>query len=157
LLTGVAVALTCLVDGLDGGPTHWGELQLFIISVIAGALGAILSVLSRMASLTDKFSVDHELGRKNVRWRGIYRPFVGGIFGLATFLMLASGILQQGPAAEKDFAYYGILALFSGFFERFTKLEPGGIPTPPEKTGDWKSDEEGQSDGRSERRRHDSA
>ena len=133
LLTGLAVGLTWLVDGLDGGGTHWGELQLFVISVMAGALGALLSVLSRMASLTGKFVLDHEVGRKNVRWIGVYRPFVGGIFGVATFLMLASGILQtQSPGDEKDFAYYGILALFSGFFERFTKLGAGGVPTPVE-------------------------
>ena len=47
-----------------------------------------------MASLTGKFVLDFEVGRANVRWLGIYRPFVGGIFGVATFLMLASGILQ---------------------------------------------------------------
>lgn len=138
VLTGLAVTLTWFVDGLDGGGTHWGELQLFVISVMAGALGALLSVLSRMASLTGKFDLDHEVGRKNVRWIGIYRPFVGGIFGVATFLMLASGILQTqtpgeaGAGPGKDFAYYGILAFFSGFFERFTKLGPGGVPTPVE-------------------------
>lgn len=133
VLTGLAGGLTRLVDSLDGGSPHWGELQLFAISVMAGAMGAFLSVLSRMASLTGKFVLDYEVGRKNVRWMGIYRPFVGGIFGMATFLMLASGILQtESPAADKDFAYYGILALFSGFFERFTKLGPGGVPTPLE-------------------------
>lgn len=143
LLTGVAVALTWFVDGLDGGGTHWGELQLFVISVMAGALGALLSVLSRMASLTGKFVLDHEVGRKNVRWIGIYRPFVGGIFGVATFLMLASGILQtQSPGDEKDFAYYGILALFSGFFERFTTLKAGGVPTPLEDEDGAKKDQE---------------
>ncbi|MBM2821906.1 MAG: hypothetical protein HW413_652 [Thermoleophilia bacterium] len=143
LLTGLAVALTGLVDGLDGGGTHWGELQLFVISVMAGALGALLSVLTRMASLTGKFVLDHEVGRKNVRWIGIYRPFVGGIFGVATYLMLASGILQtQSPVNEKDFAYYGILALFSGFFERFTTLKAGGVPTPLEDEGAAKKDEE---------------
>ena len=141
LLTALAVGLTRLVDGLDGGSPHWGEIQLFVISVMAGALGALLSVLSRMASLTGKFVLDHELGRKNVRWIGIYRPFVGGIFGMATFLLLASGILQtESPGADRDFAYYGILALFSGFFERFTKLGPGGVPMPLD-DGDEADDE----------------
>ena len=131
VLTIVTSALAFLIDHLDGGKLHWGIHQLFVISVMAGALGAILSVLSRMASLTGKFDLDHELGRKNVRWIGIYRPFVGGIFGAATFLMLASGILQtESPGADQEFAYYGILALFSGFFERFTKLTPTGAPTP---------------------------
>ncbi len=58
-----------------------------------------------------------------MRWLGIYRPFVGGVFGVATFLLLASGILQtQTPGVDRDYAYYGILAFFSGFFERFTKV-----------------------------------
>ena len=133
LLTALAVGLTWRVDALDGGRAHWGEIQLFVISVVVGAFGAVLSVLTRMASLTGKFVLDHELGRKNVRWIGIYRPFVGGIFGMATFLLLASGVLQtQSPGDERDFAYYGILALFSGFFERFTKLGTAGVPVPLE-------------------------
>ncbi len=83
-----------------------------------------------MASLTGSFALDHEIGRKNVRWIGIYRPFVGGIYGLATYLMLASGVLQtQAADSGRKYAYYGTLALFSGFFERFTKLGPGGTPT----------------------------
>jgi hypothetical protein len=137
LLTSLTVTLAWLIDSIDGGDRHWAEHQLFIISVIAGALGALLSVLTRMASLTGKFVIDHEVGRKNLRWIGIYRPFVGGIFGVATFLLLASGIMQtQSPGEGKDFAYYGILALFSGFFERFTKLGPGGAPTPVEPAKD---------------------
>ena len=139
LLTSLTVILAWSIDSIDGGKPHWAEQHLFIICVIAGALGAILSVLSRMASLTGKFALDHEVGRKNLRWIGIYRPLVGGIFGIATFLMLASGILQtQSPGGGKDFAYYGILALFSGFFERFTKLSPTGAPTPVEGAKDEK-------------------
>jgi hypothetical protein len=141
-LLGVAVvtfltgAVTWPADRLDGGTAHWGELQLLAICVMAGALGAFLSVLQRMAS-TDpsKFTIDFEVGRTNVRWLGIYRPCVGGIFGLATFLLLASGILQtQSPPPESDYAYYGILAFFSGFFERFTK-----VPTEYMSTGDESS------------------
>ena len=131
LITAAIVGTTFPVDSLDGGPAHWGELQLFIISVMAGALGAFLSVLQRMASTDEtKFTLDFEVGRANVRWLGIYRPFVGGIYGAATFLLLSSGILQtQNPGSDKDYAYFGILAFFSGFFERFTKLPTGDMPT----------------------------
>ena len=131
------------VDRLDGD-TDWRPLQLFIVSVVAGALGAILSVLSRMASLTGtgKFELDHEVGRKNVRWLGIYRPLLGAIFGVSTFLLLASGILQTTtPGPGKDYAYYGTLALLSGFFERFMKVAPGGVPTPLEEAEGKKKDE----------------
>ena len=124
--TGAVVLLTWSVHRLEGVHTHWETLHLFVISVMAGASGAFLSVLSRMASPMKKFTTNFELGRKNVRWMGIYRSFVGAIFGGATFLMLASGILQTQDAGDKDYAYYGILAFFSGFFERFTKLTPTG-------------------------------
>jgi hypothetical protein len=141
-VTAVAMMASWGLDRFGGGPSHWRVLQLFVISVIAGALGAILSVLSRMASLTGKFVIDHELGRKNVRWVGIYRPFVGGIFGLATFLTIASGILQtRSPTRGQEFAYYGILAFFSGFFERFAKLKPG-TPIEGENGKDDESDAE---------------
>jgi hypothetical protein len=145
LVTAVTVAVTWPVDRLDGGATHWGELQLFVISVMAGALGAFLSVLSRMASVDEtKFALDFEVGRANVRWLGVYRPFVGGIFGVATFLTLASGILQtQSPDVGTDFAYYGILAFFSGFFERFTKLPTGDLPTKVEEGKAGKGGQEG--------------
>jgi hypothetical protein len=127
VITALAMMAALGLDHLGGGPSHWRVLHLFVVSVIAGALGAVLSVLTRMSSLTGKFVVDHELGRKNVRWLGIYRPFVGGIFGLATFLTIESGVLQtRGPTRAQEFAYYGIFAFFSGFFERFTKvLTPG--------------------------------
>lgn len=145
-LLSLTVPLIWTVDRVDGGAGHWPQLELFIISVMAGALGAILSVLSRMASLTGKFELDHEVGRKNVRWLGIYRPFMGAIFGISSFLLLASGILQTDtPGSGKDYAYYGTLALLSGFFERFTKIAPGGVPTPLEEAEGKKKDE-GESD-----------
>ena len=137
LLTGVTVALMWGVGELDGGSADWENLRLFATCVIAGAIGAVLSVLTRMASLGQKFTQKHELGRKNVRWIGIYRPFVGGLFGLAAYLLIASGILQTDePTGDEKLAYYGILALFSGFFERFTTLGAGGRPMPLEKSDD---------------------
>jgi hypothetical protein len=130
LVTAAAGVVIWGVDNIDDGQGHWGELQLLAICVMAGALGALLSVLTRMAALTDKFHLDFEVGRANVRWLGIYRPLVGGIFGVATFLLLASEILQTNtPGPDRDYAYYGILAFFSGFFERFTKLPTGDMPS----------------------------
>jgi hypothetical protein len=144
VLTGLAVALMWGVTEIEGGAesTDREHLRLFATCVIAGAIGAVLSVLTRMASLGMKFTRKHELGRKNVRWIGVYRPFVGGLFGVAAFLLLASGILQtQDPTGDQKLAYYGILALFSGFFERFTTLGAGGRPTPLEQGDDRSPDE----------------
>jgi hypothetical protein len=142
VLTGLTVALIWGVTALDkGASTDWEHLELFATCVMAGAIGAVLSVLTRMASLGRKFTRNYELGRKNVRWVGVYRPFVGGLFGVAAFLLLASGILQTDePSSDQELAYFGILALFSGFFERFTTLGAGGQPTPLEKGDDRSPD-----------------
>ena len=141
LVTALASVLIWAVDNIDDGQGHWGQLQLLAICVMAGALGAFLSVLTRMAALTGKFHLDFEVGRMNVRWLGLYRPLVGGIFGVATFLLLASEILQTNtPGPERDYAYYGILAFFSGFFERFTKLPTGDMPSVGETGAAAKAD-----------------
>lgn len=143
LLTGLTVAVMWLVTKLDGG-AGGTDREVFAACVIAGAIGAVLSVLTRMASLGRKFTGRHELGRKNVRWIGIYRPFVGGLFGVAAFLLLASGILQtKNPSGDQKLAYYGILALFSGFFERFTTLGASGRPMPLAKGDAQRPDEAG--------------
>jgi hypothetical protein len=138
VLTGVTGALIWgLTEIVEGASTDWDRLELFATCVMAGAIGAVLSVLTRMASLGKKFTRNYELGRKNVRWVGIYRPFVGGLFGVAAFFLLASGILQTDePTSDQELAYFGILALFSGFFERFTTLGAGGQPAPLEKSDD---------------------
>jgi hypothetical protein len=132
-LAAAAAALIWAVDGLDGARAHWLQLQLLLACLAAGPLGALLSVLTRIASRTAKFEIDYEVGRKQVRWLGIYRPLLGAIFGVATYLLLASGLLQtKAPADGVEVAYYGGLAFLAGFFERFLKVAPGGAPAPLE-------------------------
>src|SRR5262245_36217479 len=141
LATAAVGTLIWAVDLIDDQQGHWGQEQLLAVCIMAGALGAFLSVLTRMAALTGKFHLDFEVGRSNVRWLGIYRPLVGGIFGVATYLLLASQIMQTNtPGPERDYAYYGILAFFSGFFERFTKLPTGEMPSVGETGAAAKAD-----------------
>lgn len=129
-----AVALIWQVWGLDGTAVGWHNLQLLVVSVMAGTLGALLSVLARMASPTGKFTLDHELGRTHMRHLGLYRPFVGAIFGLAAFLLLASDLFQS-QSVDANAATYGTVAFMSGFFERFMKVTPTGglVEAEPEK------------------------
>lgn len=125
-----------LVDPLDRPGSHWAQIQTLLVAIAAGALGALLSVLVRMAS-DGRFDVDYEVGRKQVRWLGFYRPWLGAIFGVATYLLLASDLLQtKPPGNDVALYYYGALAFLAGFFERFLKIAPGGVPTPfePETT-----------------------
>ena len=51
-------------------------------SAAAGALGAIVSVLTRM-SRPGRFALDHELSRGDVTFFGAYRPLLGAVSGLS--------------------------------------------------------------------------
>ena len=62
-------------------------------STSAGAVGALISVLSRMSGGDDRFTVDFEVGRPLLRRLGLYKPLVGAVFGVATYFLLAAGLL----------------------------------------------------------------
>ena len=55
---------------------------------------------------------------------GSYRPVLGAVFGVFTYFVLASGILQLKPLDDAKTAlyYYGTLAFVAGFSERFTQV-----------------------------------
>jgi hypothetical protein len=100
--------------------------QLLVLCAGAGAVGALVSVLARMGTGGGQFSVDFEVGRPLLRRLGLYKPFVGAIFGVALYFLLASGLLQTQPQnASKSLYFYGIVAFFAGFSERFTSVTFG--------------------------------
>ncbi len=114
--------------------------QLLVLCAGAGAVGALVSVLARMGTGGGQFSVDFEVGRPLLRRLGLYKPFVGAIFGVALYFLLASGLLQTQPQSHSKMLYfYGIVAFFAGFSERFTsvtfgqaeQLITGASPSPP--------------------------
>ena len=98
---------------------HSVETRAFFACLAAGALGAVVSVLSRMASPA-KFGLDPEVGRRALFVLGIYRPLVGAIFGLALYFVLQSSLLQIEPS--KKFATFVVAAFLGGFSERFVKV-----------------------------------
>jgi hypothetical protein len=118
------------------------HLSLAFLCLGCGAIGALVSTIARMGKPeAGKFNVDFELGRHMVRRLGAFRPFVGGIFGVALFFLLASGLLGLNPTHQQEPYYYGFIAFLAGFSERFAtgmlgsaerRLEPG--QDPPEGT-----------------------
>lgn len=138
LLAGIAAMLPVAV--LAGiGLWIFGELHLhqagtqaFFACLTAGALGAFVSVLSRMAAPA-KFELDPEVGRRALFFLGAYRPPVGAIFGLALYFLLQSSLLQV--TAGKEFATFVVAAFLGGFSERFVKVmlssaeKSVGVPT----------------------------
>jgi hypothetical protein len=112
---------------------HWNSvewhskeshLQEIVISVAAGAIGAFVSVLQRITSDKSKFTVHYDLGKRTLYMLGSYRPVLGAVFGVFTYFVLASGILQTKTPDHTRNAlyYYGSLAFVSGFSERFTQV-----------------------------------
>ena len=118
-------------------PAQWDAAQILLLCTGAGAVGALVSVLSRMNGGSERFTVDFELGRPLLRRLGLYKPIVGSVFGVALYFLLASGLLMTDAPAGDGRYFYGIIAFFAGFSERFTgvifgsaqKLVGGGADT----------------------------
>jgi hypothetical protein len=88
-------------------------------------LGAIVSVLSRMAGRGRGFIVDHEIGRWGIQRLGSYRPLIGAIFGLALYFLASTTLVQLDPNA-KTFAFFIVIAFLAGFSERWAQVVLGG-------------------------------
>jgi len=101
------------------------DTRFFFACYAAGALGAIVSVLTRMRS--DRFSLDYEVGRMPAFWLGAFRPFIGAVFGLVVYFALQSELLQlQRPIEDKAFYFFTLFAFVAGFSERLTHVILGG-------------------------------
>jgi hypothetical protein len=131
VLTG-AVALGLYATRFD----HWSSsvTQDLFLTTTMGGLGAIISVMSRMAG-KGAFSIDHEVGRKMVRRLGSVRPFIGATFAVAIYFGLASSLFQFANV-DKTIYYYAAVAFLAGFSERWARvmLDPAG--TGKNKTGE---------------------
>ena len=101
---------------------HWGSpaTQDILLAVGMGGVGAIISVMSRMAG-KGAFAVDHEVGRKTVRRLGSFRPFIGATFAVALYFGFASNLVQLGTV-EKTIYFYAIVSFLAGFSERWARV-----------------------------------
>ena len=117
------VALPFLSDSLDIGKK---SLESFYGTALAGALGAMVSVVARMNS--NSFSVEYDVGRPTLRRLGAFRPLVGAIFGVVIYFVLASGLMYGDQQADRrSFAFYAVFAFIAGFSERFVRDTLDGV------------------------------
>jgi hypothetical protein len=118
----VAVVIALIAEfGFDSIDLHSVSTRFFFACFTAGALGAMVSVLTRMRS--NDFALDYEVGRMAAFWLGAIRPFIGAVFGLFIYFALQSELLQlQEPAEGKAFFFFTLLAFVAGFSERLTRV-----------------------------------
>ena len=127
VIAGAAAVLIALIAAasFDVIKLDSTETRFFFACYAAGALGAIVSVLTRMRS--NRFVLDYEVGRMPAFWLGSFRPFIGAIFGLVVYFALQSELLQlQQPDEKKAFFFFTFLAFAAGFSERLTHVILGG-------------------------------
>jgi hypothetical protein len=129
----IAVAITAIIAltaGLLDKPAT--------LAVLGGAIGATVSVMSRMSS--GGLKLTPESGKKTIRALGFMRPVIGAVFGAVIYVFLDGGIIDlfTPPQDEKQLAFYAGLGFLSGFSERFAQdvIAQAGPKTPqPPDTG----------------------
>jgi RsiW-degrading membrane proteinase PrsW (M82 family) len=113
-------------------------VRRFYACMAAGAFGAIVSVLMRMAGHRGGFTIDHELGAVGVMRLGSFRPFIGAVSGVVLSFLIQTPFLQLDEQSF-DIELFVVVAFLAGFSERWTKvvldgamrtIDDGGDPAP---------------------------
>jgi hypothetical protein len=129
----VALAALVVHESFFSVDVDVSNVRDFFVCFAAGALGAVVSVLTRMRR-EDGFELDYEAGRWQAFALGSFRPFIGAVFGLVIYFALQSDLLQiavpdEDPttgAPDASFYFLALLSFVAGFSERLTKVVLGG-------------------------------
>jgi hypothetical protein len=137
----IGLAGALLLSAIGELDFHDPKTQNLFASYSLGAVGAVVSVLSRMTSgRKGQFFVDFEVGRPPIRRVGSFRPLLGAVFALILYFALRGDLVQLGAEAgsEEPLEYYAVLSFFAGFSERWVRgvLSPvaqlAGVDEQPE-------------------------
>jgi hypothetical protein len=103
------------------------DTSAFFVCYAMGAVGAVISVLTRMSQRGDDAFVDYEVGRPALRRVGSFRPVIGAVFAVVLYFGLKSGLvnLETGVKDTTTF-FYATLAFMAGFSERWARVLLGG-------------------------------
>jgi hypothetical protein len=101
--------------------------KTFFVCYGMGAVGAIVSVMMRMAAKSSDNFVDYEVGRPSLRRVGSFRPIIGAVFGVVVYFALRSGIVQLSTGdGTPSIYFYATFAFIAGFSERKAMVLLGG-------------------------------
>jgi hypothetical protein len=99
----------------------------------AGAIGAVVSVMTRMRQ-ADGVKLDYEVGHLLIVMLGAFRPVLGAIFGVLAYFAIGSKVLPiTPPPGATAFFYYALIAFVAGFSERFAHVILGSADLTVEK------------------------
>jgi hypothetical protein len=99
------------------------DSTLLLGCLVAGSLGAVMSVLIRLSS--GSLEVDHQFGREYLASLAGVRPFIGAAFALLLYFAFKGNLLAQVNVPDHgtggEFAFYFASGFLIGFSERFAK------------------------------------
>jgi hypothetical protein len=129
----LGVVAVGLIGGAVGGLLYWkagldpnaATNENLIVSYSMGAVGALLSVMTRMASTKDRYTLDFELGRAQLLGLGSFRPFIGAVSALIIFCAVQGDVIQVLPDGQQSIYLFAVLAFVAGFSERWAKVALG--------------------------------
>jgi hypothetical protein len=94
-----------------------------VAALVAGALGAVVSVIQRINS--GKFVLEYDVGCPYTFFLGGLRPLIGGVFAMAITFAFSGGLLQLpvGSQESTDHRHLAllVLAFLAGFSERWAQ------------------------------------
>jgi hypothetical protein len=140
----VGIAGLALLYVLAGGILQADERiedATIVGCLVAGAVGAVVSVIARVNS--GSFALDDDIARGYTLFLGGLRPVIGSVFGLLSYFALTSGFVEvfKLPAADdsKRFYFLCVIAFAAGFSERWaqdtlTSILPSAAPSPEKGT-----------------------
>ena len=112
-----------------------------VAALIAGAAGAVVSVMQRINS--GKFELEYDVGGPYAFFLGGLRPLIGGAFAMAITFAFDGGLLhlpvEQGASTHDRRLALLVLAFLAGFSERWaqdtlTSVLPAAKDPPPERS-----------------------
>jgi hypothetical protein len=119
-------ALALMYVSIGGGifAREGVEDATIIGCLVAGAVGALVSVIARVNS--GSFDLDADVSRGYTIFLGGLRPVIGSIFGLLTYFAVTSGFVEIFKVPSPDdgtrrFYFLCVIAFAAGFSERWAQ------------------------------------
>jgi hypothetical protein len=123
---GMAIGCACLVllYIIAGGVLSREDVHSSTIigCLVAGAVGAVVSVIARVNS--GSFALDEIVARGYTLFLGALRPLLGSIFGLLTYSAITSGFVELFNVPDdpmQRFYFLSVIAFGAGFSERWAQ------------------------------------